>query len=265
MRRWPILLALAALASACGVKRVALPADPGTPLADFAAVHADISRRCLSAQTLTAEIGLSGRAGGERLRGTIHAGFKRPGSMRLEFRVSPFGGPAFELGDNGRSATLLIPRDEQVVRHPRSDEILAALTGLTLSPADLMAILTGCVVPSPQPIAGRTHTGGWTSIALAEGATLYLRRAGDRWQLAAAQRGNLRVDYPEWPPDAVFPARVLLTAMAPVPVTLTASLRQVDANEALGDDVFEVNVPASAETITIEDLRRAGPLREGER
>src|SRR3954469_6005713 len=156
--------------SGCAAKHLSLPTDTGTPLPDFAAIHAELSRACSGIRTLTAELSLSGRAGDQKLRGRVHAGFERPASMRLE-GVAPFGPPAFILVARGADATLLLPRDERVVRGARPDEILGALTGVSLAPADLQAILTGCVVPAPRAIGGRLHGNGWASIDLDGGAT----------------------------------------------------------------------------------------------
>src|SRR5262249_15881926 len=73
--------------------------------------------------------------------------------------------------------TLLLPRDDRVLRGAKPEDILGALAGVTLGPADLAAILTGCVVPAPQAMDGRRHANGWASIDLAGGATLFLQPA----------------------------------------------------------------------------------------
>src|SRR5687767_5278517 len=70
-------------AAACGARRISLPTDPGAPLPNFTEIHAKLSTACQSARTLTAVLGLSGRAGTQRLRGRLIAGFERPASMRL--------------------------------------------------------------------------------------------------------------------------------------------------------------------------------------
>src|SRR5262249_1359115 len=87
-------LVLAALAGGCAARGVRLPSDTGTPFPDAAAVHASASHACASVMTLSAELGLSGHAGRQRLRGRALAGFAAPDSMRLE-GVAPFGAPAF--------------------------------------------------------------------------------------------------------------------------------------------------------------------------
>jgi len=165
--------------ASCARPHVTLPTDPGIPLPDFTTIHMQVSAACVGVRTLTAEMALSGRAGRQRLRGRVLAGFARPASMRLE-GVAPFGPPAFILVARGENATLLLPRDERVLRGAKPEDILGALAGVTLGPADLQAILTGCVVPAPQPMEARRHANGWASIDLAGGATIVdLRRDGE--------------------------------------------------------------------------------------
>jgi len=252
------VLALALVTSACAARRVTLPSDAGTPLPDFQQVHAAVSRNCAGIRTLTAELSLSGRAGGERLRGRVIAGFERPASMRLE-GVAPFGPPAFILAARGQSATLFLPRDARVVRNARAEEILGALTGVTLAPADLQAILTGCVVPGPTPTAGRVHGNGWASVDLDGGATLFLQRRQGTWELRAARRGNWQIEYTAG--TGTLPASVRLMSDMPAMVDLQAGIDQVEANIDLPAAAFEVDVPADADPLTIDELRSVGALR----
>src|SRR6266513_369518 len=91
---------------------------------------------------------------------------------------------------------------------------------LWLCPADLQAILTGCVVPMPQAIDARQHANGWASIDLLGGATLYLEpvrksaavgrtlsgspnpgapnSGSPHWQLRAARRAGWQIEYQAW-------------------------------------------------------------------
>ena len=219
-----------------------------------------ISTACAGVRTLTAEIGMSGRAGRQKLRGRVVAGFARPASMRLE-GVAPFGPPAFILVARGMNATLLLPRDEpRVLRGAQPQDILGALTGVALAPADLQAILTGCVVPAPQATEARRHANGWASIDLSGGATLYLQPAGQNmWSLRAAKRDGWQIEYPVW--SGNFPQTVRLQSTQPnVNVDLTASLSQIETNKDLEDAAFNVNVPPDADPITLDELRSAGPL-----
>ena len=218
-----------------------------------------LAAACAGVRTLTAEIGMSGRAGRQRLRGRVVAGFARPASMRLE-AVAPFGAPAFILVARGENATLLLPRDEpHVLRGAKPEDILGALTGVALGPADLQAILTGCVVPAPQASDARRHANGWASIDLTGGATLYVEPAPGGWRLRAARRAGWQIEYPAW--SGGFPQAVRLLSTRPdVNVDLTAALSQIETNKDLEDAAFNVNVPPGAEPVTLEELRDSGPL-----
>src|SRR5687767_3361512 len=98
------VLGVVLLASGCAARRIPIPTDPGSPLPDFAQVHAQLSAACSGVRTMTAELSLSGRAGSQTLRGRVVAGFERPDSMRLE-GLAPFGAPVFILAARGNQAT----------------------------------------------------------------------------------------------------------------------------------------------------------------
>ena len=259
------------LTAGCAHPRLVLPSDPGVPLPDFKTIQMQLSAACAGVRTLTAEIALSGRAGRQKLRGRVVAGFARPASMRLE-GLAPFGAPAFILAARGEDAVLLLPRDARVLRGAKPEDILGALTGVELGSADLQAILTGCVVPEPHAIDARRHANGWASIDLFGGATLFLEPVrgkpapGGRtlsgppdWQIRAARRAGWRIEYPAW--SSSFPQSVRLQSDQPAPmVDLTATLSQIETNKSLESAAFTVNVPPGAEPITLDELRDSGPL-----
>jgi hypothetical protein len=250
---------IAVLASGCAPRLVQLPVDPGAPLPDFEAIHRQASAACGGVRTLTAELGLSGRAGGRALRGRAIVGFERPASIRLE-GVAPFGPPAFVLAGNGANATLLLPRDNRVLRNARAENILGALTGVALSPADLLAVLTGCVTAMPVASAGRLHQNGWASIDLAGGATLFLERVTLGWRPRAARRPGWQIEYAE--SQGAFPANVRLRSTDPkVDVDLSAAVSQLEANVTVDPAAFTVTVPDDMLSMSLDELRDAGPLR----
>jgi hypothetical protein len=256
---WGVGLCASSLApAACAARRVALPTDPGTAFPEFAAVHAQVSSACAGVRTLTAELALSGRAGDQSLRGRVVAGFERPASMRLE-GVAPFGPPAFIVAARGDTATLLLPRDNRVLRGAAPQDILGALTGVALAPADLQAILTGCVAADPKAAAGRLHENGWASIDLADGSTLYLQRAAAAWQLRAARRSGWQIEYPAW--AGPFPSTVGLRSDGNVQVDITAGVSQIETNIDIQPAAFDVTVPPDARELTLRELQIAGPLR----
>jgi hypothetical protein len=228
-------------------------------LADVAAVHTGVSATCRGIRTLTGELALSGRAGTQRLRGRVIAGFERAGSMRLE-GVAPFGPPAFVLAARPGSAVLLLPRDERVLRNADARDVLGALSGVPLAPADLLAVLTGCVVPDPVPAAGRLHERGWASIELNDGATVYLQQAGGAWQVRAARRAPWDIEYGQW--LGGLPRTVRLQALqGPTPVDVTVGVSQLETNMDIPASAFTLDVPPNTMELTLDELRQAGPLR----
>ena len=259
-RRWELGVgswALTLLLSACATRTVTLPTDPGTPLPDHEQVLTALTASCRGVRTMEAVLGLSGRAGKERLGGQVRAGFERPASMRLE-GVGPFGRVGFILAARDTEAVLVLPQAEGFLRGARPEEMLGALVGVTLAPADLLAIVTGCVVPAPKSVSGRTHGNGWVSIALDGGATVFAVQTGAQWRLRAARRDGWTIEYP--PSQGTFPASVRLLSTDP-PVDLTATLGQVQANQDINAAAFRVEVPRGYSSITVDELREAGPLR----
>lgn len=247
------------IAAGCAPKTLALPSPGGAPVPNAAELHADVTKSCTGVRTLTAELGLSGRAGTERISGRAVVGFESPDAMRLE-GLAPIGQPAFILVSRGGNATLLLPRDDRVLTGANAGDILGALTGVTLAPADLQAILTGCVVPAPK-VASGSEQNGWTILELEGGAILYLRRTrGNAWELRAARRDTWQIEYEEW--QSGFPRSVRIISAAAPAVDMTARLSQVETNVDLQATAFTVDVPRDALPITLEELRQAGPLRE---
>jgi hypothetical protein len=197
------------------------------------------------------------------MSGRVIAGFERPASMRLE-GLAPIGQPVFQLAAQGGTGTLWLPRESRVLRGQPAEAILDALIGVNLAPADLQAILTGCVVPDPMPTGGRQHANGWASIDLRDGAKLYLRRAPARatsqWELRAAQRDGWELEYTMG--QSQFPASVRLTSESQkVPVDLTTVLSQLETNVDLDPAAFRIDVPPDAKPLTLDELRESGPLR----
>src|SRR3989338_3856303 len=107
-RALSILLLTIGLA-ACGQPRVTLPGGTGTPAPDFAPAYAEARASCDNVRTMQAELRLSGRAAGQRMRGRVLAGLV-PGALRLE-GVAPFGAPVFILVADGMRGTLLLSRE----------------------------------------------------------------------------------------------------------------------------------------------------------
>jgi hypothetical protein len=239
-----------------------LPAGPGAPAADAGEALKQATAACSGIRTLTAEVAASGKVSGQRFRVRLSVGVAAPASARLE-AVAPFGPPIFILATSNDEATLLLPRDDRVLQHGRSAEVLDAVTGVPLGAADLHAVLTGCA-PAAGGADGRELGADWRLVHDSTGGALYLHReaATEPWQLVSVVRRAWRVDYRD--PLNGLPRSMRVTSVAgdrdaAAAFDVTLALSQVETNVPLGDDVFKVDVPRSAKPITLDELRHARP------
>jgi hypothetical protein len=263
-------VALAVVVAACAPRWFAIPGGTGTPVADFRTPFGQASSGCRGVRTLTAEMHLSGRAGAQRMRGTVLAGFERPGSLRLE-GVAPFGPPAFILVARSDTATLLLPRDDRVLTGVSAADVLEALVGLRVDPDTLRAILTGCVANDPDPRAARSFPTGWLAVDVGDAATVYLRQDHGAYRIVAGRIGGLDVRYGRF--EGGMPRDVGLQSASAfagdrghspqhVALDLALTLSQVTTNTPIKPAAFQVDVPRDAVPLTLDELRRAGPLGE---
>jgi len=185
--------------------------------------------------------------------------------VRLE-AAAPFGPPVFIFVATNADAALLLPRDDRVLEHGRPDAVLDAVAGVPLTAAELYATLTGCA-PAGTASEGRDLGSDWRVVhvsAAPVGYELYLHRDGSRlpWQLVVTTRqgatdGVVRVEYRDF--QNGLPRAIHLRGDAPQASTfdLTLALSQVETNMPLGPEVFRLEIPPSADPITVDELRRA--------
>ncbi len=231
-----------------------LPGGTGTPAPDFARAYAQARAACDSVKVLQAELGLSGRAAGQRMRGRVLAGVV-PGALRLE-GVAPFGAPVFILVADGSRGTLLLSRERRVVLDAAPEEILNALVGIRLGADDLRAMLSGCVRADAEPVGAASFGSDWLAVDLAAGGTVYVQRSGDTWRIMAGRYGGLEIDYAEFQGDR--PSRVVLRG---ADLSLTLAVDQVEVNGDLPrDQLVALKIPDDVAPLSLEQLRKAGPL-----
>lgn len=252
------IVALASLA-ACTPPRPTLPSGSGTPFAEAPAAYEEAVRDCRGARTVLAELGLSGRAGDTRLRGRINAGIAAPASIRLEGVAPVFGRPIFILAGRDDRATLLLSRENRVVDEAPPEAIVEALTGVALTPAELLAAVAGCGLGAAAPSNGRAFGDDWVAVDAGTGVT-YLRRVNARWEIGGASRDGVTVVYGEFANG--LPSTIHVRTGSVADITLRVS--QLEVNSAIDDGAFEVDVPPDAMPLTLEELRRSGPLGERE-
>jgi hypothetical protein len=250
-------------ASACARGRPALPSGAGTPFPGFEAAYADAVNECRSARTVVAELGLSGRAGGTKLRGRINAGFAVPSAIRLEGIA--FGRPIFILASRDGHATLLLVREDRIVRDAPPEAIVEALAGVSLTPAELRAAVAGCGLGAGTAANGRMFGDDWAAVDAAGGVT-YLRRVKGRWRVGGASRGPLRIVYAGF--SAGLPGSIHVrsgsgaTPQDPLVADITLRVSQLEINTAIDRKAFEIQVPRDAAPLSIDELRKSGPLGE---
>lgn len=254
---------VALLAAACAPARrgIDLPDDAGSPLPDYIEVWDRVAAPCRGVRTMDFLFVLGGRSGERTLRRTrMRAATERPGSLRME-ALAPFGAPLFVFVARDDHATLLLPRDRQVVRDAGPADVLHALAGLALGPADVHALLTGCLEPQPSAVAARRHRDGSVTVELQGGATALLRDPGDGQVIVAGRRGGLAVEYADHVRG--LPRRLRVRVDGPGGGTdLTASLSRVNMNTTLHPAAFMVDVPVRYSPVTLAGLRGASPLED---
>lgn len=216
------------------------------------------------------ELALSGRAGGERVRGRVLAGLEAGGHVRLE-APAPFGAPFFILAGRAENATLVLPRERRVLKDTAVAAVLERLTGLSLGADDLRRIVSGCLVDrgtasgrEPPVCApgceGRQWPGGWQAVTLAPERVAYLRAVQGRPTLVAADYGSWHVDYSQHANG--FPRQVRVRRAGDGAVDITARVEQLDVNSPINPRAWVVEVPSDADPMTLDELRSIAPLVE---
>jgi hypothetical protein len=208
-------------------------------------------------------MGLSGTAGSTKLRGTIHAGFAEPARARLE-GIPPFGRPVFVLVADGARGTLVLTREDRVLRDAPPDAIVEALAGVPLAPDALRTIVAGCGFPDGAPSGGqalRAAGTDWVVLTFPSG-TGYLARQDGAWRLVAAVRGPLTVRYGAFASRRPSTIAIRAATAARVTADIQLQLSDVATNTTLDPRTFDItgDLPEHPVPLTIDELRRAGPM-----
>lgn len=259
--KWPsvctVAAGLLALAAGCAPRLASLPTGPGAPLTDPSIPYAQATERCRDVRTLVAILGISGRAAGQRFRASVDGGFEAPASVRLELPAP--GRSYFTFVATGERATLLLGREGRVLRDAPAAATLEALAGIALTPEELRTIVSGCGFGPGQPANARTFDDEWAAMEIGA-ATIWLRQIEGTWRLAAVTRGALEVRYSDFGAGAPGVIRLRSPGQPGKTTDLTVRLSQVDINQPLGPEVFQLDIPPDARPLTLEELRQAGPL-----
>ncbi len=235
-----------------------LPTGSATPFAGFRAAFDEATAACRGVKTFTASMGMSGRAGATKLRGRIDAGFAAPDRARLEGLHPVFGRPVFVLVAEGGRGTLVLTREDRVLRDAPPEQIVEALAGVPLGPDALRTAISGCGLGG-APGEGREFPNGWLAASIGDG-TIYLRRGSAGWEVAAAARGPITVAYADYAAGRPATIRIRAESSGRTNADLTLRLSDVDINTTLDPRTFQIDLPERPIALTLDELRRAGPL-----
>jgi len=257
----PLSLAIVFAAAACAPRAPSLPTAAGTPFPDFASAYQQATDACRGVKTLRASLAMSGRAGQTKLRGRLDAGFAAPGRARLE-GIPPFGKPVFVLVADEGKGTLVLTRDDRVLGNAPPEQIVEALAGVALTPDDLRLVISGCGFTSAAPSSGTLvteHQSTWLVLVFPQ-TTTYAVRRDDRWQVSAATRGPITVNYANGAGGRPEMVDIRATSQGRVTADIHLRLSDVDINTTLDPRTFQVDLPEHPVPLTLDELRRAGPL-----
>jgi hypothetical protein len=251
------------LAGACATKFYLPPTGPGAPFAEAATVWRDVTARCLNANRFVAEITVNGWVGeGESRQSVgapIHGALTRDDDIYLE--VPAPGRSYVQMAGRAGQAVFLLPRDERYLR-AASRDVVEALTGLLWGPKDFLNVLSGCVTTATGDFTGVRY-GETAAIELGGDAKAWVRQQSGVWQLEAATRDRLLIEYRAR--EGAFPSDIRVSSMAGsvTPLQLRFAIKQVQVNIDLTASTFVLDVPASFSPITIAELRSNRPLKDG--
>jgi outer membrane biogenesis lipoprotein LolB len=257
-----VAIALATMiVAACAARAPLRPSGAAVPDPTAADAFVQATKPCAGLKTMTGALHLSGRAGAEKIRGTLHTGLEAPAAVRFE-AVAPFGQPFFILAGRDDRASLLLPRENRVLTDASVPALLERLTGLALSASDLRLILTGCIAERAEPSDGRSWPNGWRAVTLGAGVTAYLRTIDGAPAVVAADRGPWRIDYAAY--QNGWPRMVRIRgADTTTPIDISASIEDLEVNTSIDAKAFTITAPPGAAPMTIDELRSVQPLREG--
>lgn len=258
MKKAAAYLALAAAVSCGRAPHVTLPAGSGSPFPEFATAYGQATGPCHNLSSLTAVLSMSGRAGRQNLRGRVDAGIERPDRIALE-GTAPFGKPFFVLAAAGHASTLVLPRDGRYLRGTAPAEIIEALTGIRITPNELLVALGGCAFYVGSVSEGRSFGNGWAAVD-AGAATVWLRTIDGQWREVAARKDPLTIYYEDFAGGRAQRLRLVMKGAEGADADITLRVSQLEANKPLDPSVFDLAIPEGAQPLTLDELRRAGPL-----
>jgi len=246
-----ILTFVVVAGAGCAGGRFVRPAGTYVPFPEATAIWTELSRSCQSVTSARAELRVSGRIAGQRVPGLTTGLAVDAGRLAIDARLS--GRRVFSLAGDLSDVVLLRHLDARVARGSAVD-LVDALVGVPLTPARLLALLSGCVAVDAT-VTAADRIGAHARLHTPD-STIYLAERDGRWRLVAAEFGDVVADYRRL--EDGWPREVELRRTPDV--TLMLRVIEFERNSQLPSAVFQVQVPASFVEIPLDELRRDGPL-----
>lgn len=254
---------LALAATACGHPMFAPPSGPGTPVVDAAGSWAAATAGCRGAKSYAAALRMSGRVGDQRIWPPIAVDTAVTADHSIYMGATVAGRSIFLLAGSVDRATLWLRREQRVVTAPPA-EIIEAILGISLPPGRLLAIFTGCLTRDATMTAAARY-GRLLTIDTPDGR-VHLERRDAGWQTRAGEAEGFIVEFAR--ETSSFPQKIWIRS---VPgreprAALDITVSDVEVNGRVPPAVFEAPAgAAAAQPMTIEELRSAGPWKDGSR
>jgi hypothetical protein len=226
---------------------------------------AAIAAACAAQTTATADVGVTGRVGGHRVRGTLQVGVSRPGRIRIE-AVAPFGAPVFVLASDATTTVLVLPREQAFVQGASVAEVLDALIQVPLTADDLAGALLACPRPPSDQSLSRVFPNGDVAAVDASGVTVFATTApaarvtGMSFAVTSSRAVPIALAFPAGGSASTRVVDVAVGSPASPPAQLRLKVSGIERGAVLGADAFTVVVPPGTRAIGLAELRRLSPF-----
>ena len=245
------------LFAACAAKAPPRPTGPVTPDPSAAERFQSATSQCRGLRTLTAELALSGRAGGERLRGRVVAGLERVGrraskaSRRLARPSSSWPPPTSARACCCRAIAACSTTPPC---RPCSNGSPAS----PLAPTTFVSCSRAASWSRPIRLRDGGGAAGGRPCAVAPERVAYMRERQGTVVVVAADYGPWRVDYAGH--AGGWPRSVRVRRGGDTTTDVTARLSQLEINVPIDPRAFTLDVSPGMTPMTLDELRSVAPL-----
>ena len=251
LARIAVAIVLSTIVVSCGGRsRFVKPAGTGVAAPDAQVAWNQATSSCRAVDRVVSTLKVSGRIAGTRVPSiNIEAAVILNQSIYLSAHAS--GRPLFLLAGTSSRATLWLRTEDRAVTAAPVD-ILSALIGVSLSPDDMLGVLSGCV-SRDAAFAGAARHGATVAIAISNGTAFLEQRAG-QWQMRAFESRNYTVEFV--PPGQSIPQDTWVwSTVGTEPASLHLNVQERELNGTIPAEIFRVPAGAQAAApMSLEEL-----------